>query len=130
MTPNVHFDPNAVTNHMEEKETVRPIFAIAATENKHLDQFYITAAFIHENNPPNFPVYVRQLPRFGGTFDHRHKTGKMLLTLYGYPNASKVYNIGLHETFTANYFTHSTFNTCLYLRHIEHGFVKAVVCMD
>ena len=85
MIPNIHYDPERTTTYMTDKSSVRLLFAIAAAHNLLIEHIDIEAANLHEDfdHSGEKPFYVRQHPRFDGTYKHECKGGKLVKNLYG-----------------------------------------------
>ena len=97
MTPGTHYDPEQVTTYMAGKTTVRLLLAIAASQNWPLEHMDISSAYLHEKCPPGKPVYIKQLPRFDGNLKHPGKAGLLTRTIYGTPQAARIYHNGLSK---------------------------------
>ena len=52
---------------------------------------YISSAFPHENYGFHQPVYIRQRPRFDGSFKHPFKGGGLVKNIYGTPSGGYYY---------------------------------------
>ena len=82
MTPRKHYDTDQVTTHMADKTTVRLVLAIAASRNWSLEHMDISSAYLHERFPETKPVYIKQHPRFNGTFKHQGQAGLLIRNIY------------------------------------------------
>ena len=98
LVPHVHYHPDRTTTYMADKSSVCLLFAIAAFQNPHIELIDIEAAYLHVKvyHIGLQPVYVRQHPRFGGTYKHACKRGKLIKNLYDKPQAGSMwYNAGI-----------------------------------
>ena len=79
MLPHKHYDPSKTTRYMADETTVRTLFGIAATHRMHIKHINIKSAYLHEKFAHNGSetVYVKQPPRFNGTYKHQCQRGKL-----------------------------------------------------
>lgn len=94
-------------------------FYIAETCDTHLEQFYITAYYLHEQAPPQFPVSFKQIPRLDGFMKHPHEFAKHSPNLCDTPNSSRVYITGLYQTLADHEYKQSVFDPFPYTRMVS-----------
>ena len=75
MQPGTHFSPMHTASQMADKVTIRLLLAIKAAGRLKADHFDIKSAYIHEPFKHKKPVFVKQHPRFDGSFKYNGKGG-------------------------------------------------------
>jgi len=65
--PHIHYNPDAFSIPVAEKETIGTILAFAATNNYAAHHWDLDAAFLHELLATDLPFYIHQPERFNGT---------------------------------------------------------------
>ena len=93
MLPHKHYDPSKTTTYMVDRTTVGTLFAIAETHCMPIEHIDIKSAYLHEKFAHNGSetVYVKQPPRFNGTYKHQCQGGKPNMKIYGAPSAGHTY---------------------------------------
>ena len=91
MRPHQHFNPDHTAAPMADKSSIRLLLAIKAAHGRKAAHFDIKSAFTHEAYHYDADVYVKQHPRFDGTYRHEGKGGKLLRNLYGSPSGRYYY---------------------------------------
>ena len=83
MVANVHFNPQYTAAHIADKSVVRLLLALTASLQLKIEHFDIKSAFVQKPYKFKKLVYIRQHPRFDGSFKHDGKGGLLIKNLYG-----------------------------------------------
>ena len=81
MKPSIHYDQDSTTTYMAEKTSFQALIAIAAAKQWAVEHFDITSAYLHEKYTPDRNFYIKQHPKFDGTYKHACK-GSRLRKIY------------------------------------------------
>ena len=130
MTPGKHYDPNQVTTHMADKTTVRLQLPIATSCNWSLEHMDISSAYLHERFPQTKRVYIKQHPRFNGTFKHPGKAGLLIRNIYGTSQAARIYHNGLFKNLTSHGYRPTEADPCLLFKKSHKGTILVALNMD
>ena len=130
MQPYIHFNPDRVTTYTAERPSIRTIMCLAAAYNFKTDHFGISSAFLQERYEHHKPVYVSQLPRFNGKYQHKCRAGKLKGNLYGTPPASHIYFEALAKFLISNGYAQTHSDPCLFLRHTQDETIFLTVTID
>eukprot|EP00178_Gracilaria_changii_P019099 TRINITY_DN55565_c0_g1_i1.p2 TRINITY_DN55565_c0_g1~~TRINITY_DN55565_c0_g1_i1.p2 ORF type:complete len:242 (-),score=20.73 TRINITY_DN55565_c0_g1_i1:923-1648(-) len=105
MIPTEHLNPEQTASYNVDKTTTRVVLSLAAQHRLHLEHFDIKGAYLHEQFENHKPVYIRQPPRFDGSFKHKEPFGELIGNLYGTPSAAFLYSRGLYDHLTSHGYT-------------------------
>ena len=132
MIPHVHFDLEKTTTYMADKTTVRLLFAIAAACRLYIEHIDIKAAYLHEKFAHNGKdtVYVRQHPRFDGSYKHACRSGRLDKNMYGTPSAGHAYLQAIFATLAQHKFLQSEADPCLFHRSHQHDTTFVAISTD
>ena len=116
MRPGLHYDPRNISTFTADRSTQRLLPALHATYNMPIEHFDINSAYLHEKYEHDKPIYVKQMPKFDGTFRHNSTYGRLKGNLYGSPAAGYYYNKVLKTFISKQGYQHTEHDPCLYVR--------------
>ena len=116
---------------MADKVTILLPLAIKAADRLKADHFHIKSAYIHEPFNHKMPVFVKQHPRFDGSFKYNGKGGQLIKNLYGTPSGGYYYLEGMQKYLKANKYTQSQQDPSPFLRiNNPTSFILIALCTD
>ena len=86
MRPHQRYNPDHTAAPMADKITIRLLLAVKAAYGLPAAHLDIKSAFTHETYKYDADVYVKQHPRFDGTYKHGGKGSKLIRNVYGSPS--------------------------------------------
>ena len=113
MVANVHFNPQHTAAHTADKSVVRLLLALTASLQLKIEHFDIKSAFVVQVRKP---VYIRQHPRFDGSFKHDGKGRLLIKNPYGGPSGDYYYLTGAEEWLASIGFRQRFEDPCLFMR--------------
>lgn len=121
MIAHKHYDPDKVSTHMADKSTARLVISLATAKKLSIKHIDIKCAFPHEDADPNYPIFVKKLPRFDGTLKQDSQYGKLKLNLYGSVAAAFIYFEGVTSHLIQHGYSRSEHDPCLFYRIYPKG---------
>jgi len=131
--PHIHYDPHALTSPVAEKETIRTILALAATNNYAAHHWDLDAAFLHELLPNDNPIFIQQPKSFDGTYKHPHHVCKVVGNMYGTKQECRTFTQGLATFLTLAHYNRIASDACTYLYRDQHNpkhFILFAITID
>ena len=115
---------------MADRATIRKIISLAATKKWPIHHFDITAAYLHEKYPKENNVYIKQMPRFDGSFAHPDHIGKLEGNLYGTAPAFHIYFKTLTHHLIKHGYSQSAVDPCLFTKSKDNNTVSVAISTD
>ena len=116
MRPHQHYNPDHTAAPMADKTTIRLLLAVKAAYGLTAAHFDIKSAFTHETYKYDADVYVKQHPRFDGSYKHGGKGGKLIINLYGSPSGGYYYLQGAQVLLQQHKYTQSQQDPCFFYK--------------
>ena len=98
--------------------SIRSIMAIAAARDLEIIQLEVKTAFLYGNLDEE--IYIEQPERFV-TQGREQEVCRLIKSIYGFQQASRVWNIKFNEFIILFGLTRSTADPCVYYRHLRRG---------
>lgn len=130
MQPHVHYNESETSSYMADKTTIRSIIAFAAATGYPLQHFDITSAYLHENSSASTTVYVKQLPKFDGSYSHPSTFGILKKNLYGGKSAGYIYCQGLKSFLLQHGYCQSPHDPLLFFKLTTNSFTLLGISGD
>lgn len=116
MKPGQHYNPEHRTTYTANRIAQILLVALHAYHHYPLEHFEVKSAYLHERYQHDIPVYVKQIPKFDGTYRHNSQYGLLKGNLYGSPPAAFYYNRDLKQHLRKLRFTASEHDPYLYTK--------------
>lgn len=104
--------------------SVRLLLALAVEQNLEIDQMDVVAAFLHPKLDEEIYMELPSDGSFGG------KYCKLLKSIYGLKQASRVWNLELDNFLKSLDFVQSKYDPCVYVRKNENSCIYITVYVD
>ena len=130
MRPGLDYDQRNISTFTADRSTQRLLLALHATYSTLIEHFYIKSAYLHEKYEHVKPIYVKQMPKFDGTFRHNSTCGRLKGNLYDLLAAKYYYNKGLKTFLSKRGYHHTEHDPCLYVKHMTKGTILVSTTID
>ena len=119
-------DFSKTTSPTARLESLRVVLHIAAVNDWCIEQYDVKTAFLNGILPEDEIQYMEQPPGFA-ELDRNTHVWRLLRSLYGMRQSSRIWNRALHTSFLSWGFARSECEWCVYSRRSDNGEVTIVV---
>jgi hypothetical protein len=107
-------------------KSLRVVLHITAVNDWVIEQYNVKTAFLNSILPEDEVQYMEQPPGFA-ELDKQAYVWRLLRSLYGMRQSSRIWNRALHALFLSWGFACSECEWCVYLQHSDNGDVSIVI---
>lgn len=120
-------DYNDTFSPVVRHSTIRILFSLANELNLNIDHIDVTTAFL--NGDLQETIFMEQPPGFSDN-EFKNKVCLLLKGIYGLKQASRIWNVKVHNLLTKNGYIQSKCEPCVYLKHSNKDITIIALYVD